>query len=73
MYNHMIGRAASVVSPFHFLLLGTTLYAVRLHELAHFRDLTSIFDLRVCKRNLKRPSLQRGETLYYNGNLETLG
>ena len=26
MYNHMVGRAESVISPFYFILLGTNLY-----------------------------------------------
>ena len=27
LYNHMIGQAASVVSPFYFILLGSVLLA----------------------------------------------
>ena len=26
MYNHMVGRAESVISPFYFILLGLSMY-----------------------------------------------
>ena len=36
MYAHMVGRAATVVSPFYFILLGLTL-----HEIIHYQVWTA--------------------------------
>ena len=58
MHNHMVGRSASVVSPFYFILLE------RDKDISHMKEVTGFLGVYSCRYTLYTATILKHKTLY---------